>query len=423
MGVYLMGSDETVILPFDHPEASNLPYNRIEALTKGLEIWTPDKKRLMFVVPEQGSMNDTSVLEYVVAGEVSDGSKFYPKVIRTLQERYYNKENVNQSIPIGKWAEYIREYSWHLKSVIEEHGHADMTPGYLFLAQIAVRGLQWIESSGLHVDEALLKKHFGPKSKFMRNGLIHSEYNLFTAAGRPSCRFGGINFAALNKETGEREVFTSRFDDGTMVLLDFESYHVRLIAAEIGYTLPKMPSHEYFGQHYFGTNKLTPEQYEESKRKTFTLLYSDADSDVPFFQKVKKFKQKLWNDIQSQGYIESPMGKLLRLEHIWEPNPAKVFNYYIQWLETEQNLNLLLSIMHIFRDKQSKVVLYNYDAFLIDFSLSDGRGLITETINLLECGGKFPVRVKFGPNYGSMSPLTLHENPRITDVDSVGGAV
>jgi hypothetical protein len=79
--------------------------------------------------------------------------------------------------------------------------------------------------------------------------------------------------------------------------------------------------------------------------------------------------------------------------------------------------------MHIFRDKQSKVVLYNYDAFLIDFSLSDGRNLITETINLLECGGKFPVRVKFGPNYGSMSPLTLHEDPRITTADAIGSTI
>ena len=38
-----------------------------------------------------------------------------------------------------------------------------------------------------------------------QDGMFYSEYNLFTSTGRPSNRFGGINFAALNKKDGSRE--------------------------------------------------------------------------------------------------------------------------------------------------------------------------------------------------------------------------
>ena len=39
----------------------------------------------------------------------------------------------------------------------------------------------------------------------------YTEYNLYTSTGRPSNKFGGVNFAALNKEDGSRNSFVFIF--------------------------------------------------------------------------------------------------------------------------------------------------------------------------------------------------------------------
>ena len=52
-----------------------------------------------------------------------------------------------------------------------------------------------------------------------------------------SNKFGGVNYAALNKEDGCRESFVSRFEQGSLLEMDFDAYHPRLIADIIGYEL------------------------------------------------------------------------------------------------------------------------------------------------------------------------------------------
>lgn len=410
MGVCELFSGEMVILPFNHPEANNLPPELMKELADGLEIWTPDAKLMSFFInqmwqpPLWEPIGDIQSLEYLATGNVTDPDTFYSPVIRHTHERHRNEIGVNQAIPLYKWAEFVAKYCEHLCRVFKEHSDQTISDGYKYLIETAIPSLQWVEESGLHVDPEKLREHFTVDDRFITNDLVHSQYNLFTATGRPSCRFGGINFAALKKNSGEREVFTSRFSDGMLVNIDFESYHVRLIANHIGYTLPAIPAHEYFGRYYFGTKKLTDEQYEESKIHTFKLLYSSEPSDIPFFAKVAKFKEQLWDDIQRDGEVRSPItGKLIKLDHIWEPRPAKVFNYFVQFMETEQNLKSLSALQKLFEWKKSKIILYNYDSFLIDYSMSDGGDLLLDVVNYLEQGKKFPVRIKAGKNYDEMS--------------------
>ena len=89
-----------------------------------------------------------------------------------------------------------------------------------------------------------------------RNGLktyekiIYSEYNPYTSTGRPSNRFGGLNFAALNKSDGSRKQFISRFSNGVLVEMDFDAYHLRLIADKIGYDFPSGSVHEHMSKFY-----------------------------------------------------------------------------------------------------------------------------------------------------------------------------
>ena len=97
-----------------------------------------------------------------------------------------------------------------------------------------VKNLHHIESNGL---KTIGKNLHG----FISNGddMIFSEYNLFTTTGRPSNRFGGVNFAALNKSDGSRKHFISRFEDGVLLEFDFDAYHLRLIGKLVDYDVVK----------------------------------------------------------------------------------------------------------------------------------------------------------------------------------------
>ncbi len=80
--------------------------------------------------------------------------------------------------------------------------------------------------------------------------------------------------------------------------MDFDSYHVRLIAKMIGYDLPTSSIHDYLGRFYFGVDELTDEQRDESKSITFRLLYGGIDREflsIPFFAQVNDFVYKIWN--------------------------------------------------------------------------------------------------------------------------------
>jgi len=303
----------------------------------------------------------------------------------------------------------VQAYGAHLSGVLQAQREVvSKDPGYFFLATTGLPVLSAVEQSGLHVDPTVLHAHF-PQAAVTPDDLVYSRYNLYSATGRPSCTWGGVNFAALNKTDGTRTAFTSRFPKGQMVLIDFEAYHLRLIADLLHYDLPAGSVHEYFGQQYFHTTALTPEQYDESKRRSFFALYSDADAHLPFFQQVVTYRKQLWGHLAQNGCWFAPH-RTLWLNRLTDPAPAKAFNYLVQWLETERNLRVLRDVLSRFGQAhaQSKVVLYTYDALLIDYNVDDGPDLLRDTVALLEGPGrKFPVRVYHGPNYGDLTRLTL----------------
>ena len=409
LGIYLLCENELVVLPFDHPEANNLPIECVRELVQ-VRVEAPDANILRYLIStEQMPITDIQALEFVESGKVTEKEEFYPLVIRQMHERHYHNRNVNRSVPLYKWVEFFRDYTKHIESVMAQYDGPYPSNHFHFLQTIAIPALHFIEKSGLHVDADLLLKKFPlVPERFIKDGLVYSQYNLFTSTGRPSCRFGGINFAAMNKDTGARSAFTSRFDGGSLVLIDFESYHLRLIADLIDYDLPATPAHEYFGRQYFGTDKLTQEQYDESKVKSFHLLYSNAESDIPFFRKVRQHKHYLWKKIKEQGVIKSPLhGIEIHLDRIWEPNAAKVFNYLIQLAETERNLTLLDELSRKWGElSKSRIILYNYDSILVDLHPDEG-ALIESIATLLSDGGKFPVRIKQGKNYDEMEYISL----------------
>ena len=142
-------------------------------------------------------------------------------------------------------------------------------------------------------------------------------------------------------------------------------------------------------------------EYKEAKQLTFKMLYSGnfgKYSELEFFKKAKQFTDIIWEEFNVKGYIECPISKYKfekdKLENI---NPSKLLNYLLQNLETSNNVLILWRIFKILKDKQTKLVLYNYDSFLFDFHKSE-KYLIDE---LKDIFNEFNLRIKlsYGTNY------------------------
>jgi hypothetical protein len=74
----------------------------------------------------------------------------------------------------------------------------------------------------------------------------------------------------------------------------------------------------------------------------------------------------MYKDFLINGYLETKAGKRIPFQKIDNHNPQKVFNYYLQALETETNAFVIRKINRFLEKRKTKLVLYTYDSFLFD---------------------------------------------------------
>jgi DNA polymerase I-like protein with 3'-5' exonuclease and polymerase domains len=158
---------------------------------------------------------------------------------------------------------------------------------------------------------------------------------------------------------------------------------------------------------YFDSDRLTKDEYEESKRISFRVLYGGIPKEfenIDYFKSVKNYIFELWDIYNGKGYIETPIFKRRFYKINYEEmNPQKLFNYLIQAYETEKNIEVILSIQELLKDKKTKMILYTYDSLLFDISPADGKNIVGEIHKLMD----MPTKAKYGKNYGDMKPLKL----------------
>jgi hypothetical protein len=69
---------------------------------------------------------------------------------------------------------------------------------------------------------------------------------------------------------------------------------------------------------------------------------------------------------------------------------------------------VISNIVDRIRTYQSKLILYTYDAFLVDFHTGDGRKLIEILKQEFEENGKFPITMEIGPDYNNLIEVKKH---------------
>ena len=264
-----------------------------------------------------------------------------------------------------------------------------------------------VEKNGMYVENFNL----GEKTLVNSDNLVFGQYNMLTPTGRPSNSFGNVNYVALNKKTGQRDCFKSRFgNEGLLVMIDYESYHLRLVGNHLDFDLPNISLHEYLGKIYHDKDELTEEEYELSKKITFNLMYGGIDDDiknnVPFMKVISEYVDKVFNQYIKYGYVQTWFfNRKISSCFLGEsPNPYKVFNYLLQAAETERNCDIISKINKHLDNTDTKLVLYTYDAFLFDVPSKDF-DLLKEVYPTITTNGKYPVRTYIGNNYGSLRQI------------------
>ena len=375
------------ILPFRHSDAVNLETYMIDSLWTPKNVYTYDKKKLLHFFNWEDTY-DVQMNYYLEKNEPLVVDDVLTNAHEYFHRKYYGKPNINCVIPIMKHLEWCRKVVDILK-VAGVIGLKEKQSVYNIYNEDVLESLQKVESNGLQTVD----------------GMVYSEYNPYTATGRPSNRFGGLNFAALNKKDGSRKKFISRYGkEGMLVEMDYDAYHLRLIADVIDYQFPKGSVHQHMA-------KLYGVDYDEAKSLSFQYLYGNIPYEVsqinPFFCKVEIYIDEVWKRYKSKNFIESDIyNKKIYRNNLSDMNKNKVFNYLIQLMETESNMRMLTELLPKIDNRKSKLILYNYDSFLFDFHLKDGLKFLKKVKGIIEQKGKFPVKVGKGWNYHEMEDIT-----------------
>ena len=399
--IYVYCEDDSEwMIPLYHTEQIRGFPEYINQFLSLTDIFIHDKKRWL----QSGGNDavwDVKSLWWYTYNEAYDETHYTTAAHEFYWRRLKSLKQVNAVIPIQQhmaMCQKIRHYAWPMCVNVK------LTDSYLKFNQIYPKTFAQIESNGLHVNGNF---------KFpdqVNDNLVYSQYNYHTTTGRPSNAFGGFNYAAMNKEDGTRSAFCSRFENGALVEMDFDSYHVRLIAKLIGYDLPETSIHDYLGRFYFGTDVLTDEQRNESKSITFRLLYGGIDKEflsIPFFQQVNDFVFNLWDKWKRNGCVKTPIiGRNICKDQVTNMTSFKLFNYYLQATETEVSVNKLSQLQDYLTEYKTCIILYTYDSVLFDVPLSEAKNILPELKNVLE-QGKFPVKCKVGDIYDKMRTITL----------------
>ena len=369
-----LNSTKGYIASISHSETLSLNIREVKRLiSKFKRIYVRDKKEFLHYFILQNLYDITLQQPTYIPEYTQTHSWFYNK--------YKDKKDINRIIPIVKHYEYCEKTFNDLKNRIDE-------PINDFYNNKATVVFNAIERSGIRVD----REKFESRFHLLDSDTVYSQFNFKTLTTRPSNRFKGVNYAAINKTNGDRQCFIPSND--LLFELDISAYHPTLLANLIGYDFCGRDIHQAFAEMY-------QVDYKKAKELTFKQLYGgvfDQYKDLEFFKKVQVYTDDMWARFQNEGFVECPVSKYVYRNDVLEDmKPQKLLNYVLQNLETATNVRILWEIFKVLRGKNTKLILYTYDSFLFDLDNSE-RELLKEVIKIFK---KYKLQVKhsYGDTY------------------------
>ena len=309
------------MLCIDHSETLSVNKTHIDALLQNIEcLWVRDKKNALYYFQIK-SLRDLSILAPpYIQDPTPTHTYFYHK--------YPDNKEINKVVPVVKHYEYCE----NIYNEVKQHFTHDLPEYYDFYNNKTTLAFFGIEKNGIQIDETIFKQHFKPSNPIYSVGdsKVFTHYNLFTTTRRPSNSFNGVNFAALNKDSGARKSFIPQNDE--FIELDISAYHPHLAARLVSMDFNGQDVHQTFADLY-GTS------YQEAKELTFKQLYGGVFKEyehIEFFQQVKKFIDINWENFNNLGQVIVPTsGYCFKKDKLENMNPQKLFNYILLYRDWE----------------------------------------------------------------------------------------
>jgi len=326
------------MLGVSHSEALNEIAPHITAILQKFDVlYCRDKKEILHYFPLKHLLDITPPPHPYIRSTTPTHELFYRNHGKNIE--------INKIIPIVKHYEICEQTYNDLKSNIEKPS----TPYSEFFNNKVTLVFNAIERNGIRINKSEFENHFYP----IENDFVYTQYNLKTTTTRPSNKFNGVNYAALNKENGCRKSFIPRND--SFVEIDISAFHPNLVANLVDYSFPTNEIHEHFAELY-------KVDYAKAKELTFKQLYGgvfEQYKNLEFFKRVNSLVKENWKQFNENGYITVPISEYkIEKDNVGEMNPQKLFNYLLQGYETAQNILILWDMMRILIGKNTKLVLY-----------------------------------------------------------------
>lgn len=398
VAIYLrpIEASEGYIIPIHHDEGLNIEKHRISTILSSFQIlYTFNRKELLY------HFNLTNSIDVSLLYSMNKFEKLeLPSPNQTINW-FYNRladfKEVNSLIPLTKLYQKCEDNYRFLSPYFS----LEIPNGFDFYNKLATNVFYLVEQSGLHVTYQAFVELFKPLNArySIQDNIVYTSYNLNNVTSRPTNAFNSVNFAAIPKAPEYRKAVIPQND--VFVEFDFDGYHLRLLCDQIGYELTEESAHIQLAKLYFGKDEIVEEDYMKAKQINFHAIYGKIPPEyafLPIFEKIQIYINTLWQQFREKGYVEDPISGKRFTSELKEMHPQKLMNYMMQSLETSRNILILKDVLRFLSSKRSKVVLYVYDAMIIDFDKKDGQETLVELERLLSQKGKFPVKFKYSNN-------------------------
>ena len=251
-----MSTQEEFVIGFDHSELGSLPIDVLSKIS-AKKFYTINQKYLLPFLNRK--FVDMNTFYYLHKNSIPDWI-FETPVHLYFERRFPDKNNLNRIIPVAKHIEMHQDNGNKIFQLVRNLSDPPALYSYLLYGRV----IYDLETSGIKINPTLLEKYYPNSIPHLFDNKLYSDYNFYTATGRPSNAFAGLNFAAVSKTSGARKTFIPQNDK--FLMFDFDSFHLNLIARILKYEFSEKNIHTYLGKFYFNKDVLTDDEYDEANR-------------------------------------------------------------------------------------------------------------------------------------------------------------
>jgi len=243
----------------------------------------------------------------------------------------------------------------------------------------------WLSNRELFFDKKYINEKINFKKSSDNSPYVKLNYsNKRTITGRINCADRQFNPQNLPKESEDRKMIVSRFENGKIAAFDYVSFETKLslFLSQDKSFIQKYKDkdlHEETAKVIFAKKEINQQERSIGKSINHALIYGGGDETLKkiikdvqnpndVLVKVKKFLEPIIDkseqikiSFEELGYMINSFGTIIRPQKAWAP-----FNNFVQAMAADILVEKLYDIKEFLSDKKSKFLFQVHDSFIFD---------------------------------------------------------